>query len=314
MRAVWSLWTKPLFEGPGDRWIDLKANLLSWILSFETVRAIYPETGLYTDSPGADLLVEGLGLNFQSVSTQLDTLQGHDPGWWALGKLFAYASESEPFIHFDSDVFLWRALPEEITASALVAQSPEVLTEERKLYYRPEVLESAVAKAGKGWLPKEWIWYRNAFPGVPYAVCCGILGGHDLEFIHRYAGLAFEMLGRAENAGAISAIERKHDHMVLTEQFLLAAVLEYERSVLGSTREVGYLFSSPECANTEAPRLGYTHFIGGSKRNPRLIAKVEDRVRSKYPETYQRCLGVIKTRQPSIPSGRYQFAAPFRSA
>jgi hypothetical protein len=93
MRAVWSLWTKPLFEGPGDRWIDLKANLLSWILSFETVRAIYPETKLYTDSLGADVLVEGLGLDFQSVSTQLDDLRDHDPGWWALGKLFAYASE-----------------------------------------------------------------------------------------------------------------------------------------------------------------------------------------------------------------------------
>jgi hypothetical protein len=97
--------------------------------------------------------------------------------------------------------------------------------------------------------------------------------------------------------------------MVLIEQFLLAAVVEYERLVLGSNQEVGYLFASPEHANAEAPRLGYTHFIGGSKRNPRLIAKVEERVRSKYPEACQRCLDVTKTRQSSIKSGRYQFAA-----
>ena len=89
--------------------------------SFETIRSFYPQTKLYSDSRGVDLLVERLGLGFQSVSTQLDGMQGYDPSWWALGKLFAYASEEEPFIHFDSDVFLWRALPGEVTSCALVA-------------------------------------------------------------------------------------------------------------------------------------------------------------------------------------------------
>lgn len=296
MRAVWSLWTRPLFEGPGDRWIDLKANLLSWILSFETIRALYPRTKLYSDSLGADLLVEGLGLGFQSVSTQLDDLQGYDPSWWALGKLSAYASEEEPFIHFDHDVYLWRALPEEVTSCALVAQNPEVMTEERMLYYRPEALEAALSQACGAGLPKEWRWYRSAYPGVHYAVCCGIFGGHDLGFIRRYAELGLRLLGRDGNGEALSAMKKKEDHMLLIEQFLLAAVIEYERSVLGAAREVGYLFSSPESANTEASRLGFTHLIGGSKKNPAIIAKLEDRVRSKYPEIYRRCLDVIKAR------------------
>jgi len=301
MKAVWSLWTRPLFEGPGDRWIDLKANLLSWILSFETIRALYPQTKLYSDSLGADLLVQGLGLEFQAVSTQLDDLQDYDPSWWALGKLSAYASEEEPFIHFDSDVFLWRALPEEITTYALIAQNPEVITEERMRYYRPEALEDAISKACKGWLPEEWTWYRNAYLGAHYAICCGIFGGHDLDFIHRYARLGLEFLGRSENGEAFSKLEKKEGHMLLIEQFLLAATVEYERSLFGSTREVGYLFTSPECANTEASRLGYTHLIGGSKKNPRVIAKLEDRVRSRYPEIYQRCLEVTKTVVSDIP-------------
>jgi hypothetical protein len=290
MRAVWSLWTRPLFEGPGDRWIDLKANLLSWILSFETIRAFYPQTKLYSDSRGADLLVNGLGLSFQSVSTQLDDLRDYDPSWWALGKLSAYASEEEPFIHFDSDVFLWQALPEEITSRALVAQNPEELTEERKVYYRPEALEAAVSKTN-GWLPKEWQWYRHHYPGTQYAICCGIFGGHDLDFIHRYARLGFELLDRADR-GARSTLEKKGEHMILIEQFLLAATLEYERAVLRSTREVGYVFASPERARPR--RIGFTHLIAGLKKNPAVIAKLEDRVRSNYPETYERCLSLVK--------------------
>jgi hypothetical protein len=290
VRAVWSLWTRPLFEGPGERWSGgLKANLLSWVLSFETIRSFYPQTKLYSDSLGVDLLVERLGLGFQSVSAQLDGLQGYDPSWWALGKLFAYASEEEPFIHFDNDVFLWRALPEAVTSCALVAQNPEVLTEERKLYYRPEALEMAASKACNGWLPKEWRWYRNDYTGDHYAVCCGVFGGHDLDFIHRYAGLGFELL----DSGAIAALEKKEKHMILIEQFLLAATIEYERSVLGATREVGYVLASPDCP--KRPRVGFTHLLGPSKRNPAVIAKLEEMVKSKYPETYERCLDVVKT-------------------
>lgn len=291
MRAVWSLWTKPLFEGPGDRWADLKSNLLSWILSFETIRSFYPQTKLYSDSPGVNLLVQRLGLGFQSVSTRLDDLQGYDPSWWALGKLLAYASEEEPFIHFDSDVFLWRALPPELTSCALVAQHAEMLTEERKRYYHPGALETAAAGTPDGRLPEEWRWYRNEYPGEPYAVCCGIFGGHDLDFIHRYAGLGFELL----DSGVISGLEKKEDHMILIEQFLLAAKIEYERAVLGATREVGYVFADPD--RPRPSRVGFTHLLGPSKRNPAVIAKLEERVRSQYPEPYERCLDVLKTMQ-----------------
>ena len=144
----------------------------------------------------------------------MDGLRGYDPSWWALGKLFAYAAEEEPFIHFDSDVFLWLALPEAVTSCPLVA-------------------------------------------------------------------------------GAISALEKKEKHMILIEQFLLAATIEYERSVLGSTREVGYVFASPDCPGR--PRVGFTHLLGPSKRNPAVIAKLAETVKSKYLETYERCLDVVKT-------------------
>ena len=37
------------------------------------------------------MLVDELGLQFDQVSTELDSLSNIDPGWWALGKLVAYS-------------------------------------------------------------------------------------------------------------------------------------------------------------------------------------------------------------------------------
>src|ERR1017187_9186373 len=112
MRAVWSFWSKPFLAGHGSVWAEPRQHWLSWILSLETAKCHLPETALYTDQVGADLLVDKLGLKFAEVSTVLDVLADEDPRWWALGKLRTYALQTTPFVHIDSDVFLWKPLPD----------------------------------------------------------------------------------------------------------------------------------------------------------------------------------------------------------
>jgi len=73
------------------------------------------------------MLVDGIGLEFDRVSTSLNALDAHDPGWWALGKLYTYRAQREPFVHLDNDVFLWRPLPERLASAPLLAQNPEPL-------------------------------------------------------------------------------------------------------------------------------------------------------------------------------------------
>lgn len=94
-------------------------------LSLLLARRHYPETALVTDSAGKALLVDTLGLSFTSVSTELDCLRDADPDLWALGKLVAYSIQDEPFIHLDTDVFLWRALPARLTSAPVLAQHRE---------------------------------------------------------------------------------------------------------------------------------------------------------------------------------------------
>src|SRR4051812_45760022 len=108
MRAVWSFWSKPWRARTGGTWRTERHHLLGWILSFEAARKHYPDTELITDDEGAQLLIDRLGLAFSRVSTSLNRLAAHDPRRWILGKLYAYREQSEPFVHLDTDVFLWK--------------------------------------------------------------------------------------------------------------------------------------------------------------------------------------------------------------
>ena len=63
-RAVWSFWSKPYQNHFNLAWKSEKHHLLAWILSVETARKHYPETVLHTDDDGANLFLNGLGLEF----------------------------------------------------------------------------------------------------------------------------------------------------------------------------------------------------------------------------------------------------------
>src|SRR5579863_3532555 len=125
MRAVWSFWSKPYKAYKGRIWGEPRHHLLAWGLSLRLAQRQFPETMLVTDSEGKALLVDRLGLDFTHVSTELDHLRDADQGWWALGKLVAYSLQDQPFVHLDTDVFLWRPLPAWLTAAPVFAQCPE---------------------------------------------------------------------------------------------------------------------------------------------------------------------------------------------
>ena len=69
MRAVWSFWSRP-FQAQQARWSAPLHHLLAWGLSLATARRHFPETVLVTDREGKKLLVDTLGLQFGTVSTE----------------------------------------------------------------------------------------------------------------------------------------------------------------------------------------------------------------------------------------------------
>ena len=74
MRAVWTFWSAPYRAHYHRLWHSEKHHILAWILSLGTASQHYEDTWLFTDSPGAELLIDRLGLPFRHVIRSLDRL------------------------------------------------------------------------------------------------------------------------------------------------------------------------------------------------------------------------------------------------
>ena len=292
LKAVWSFWTKPYRAGRQSSWAHDWYHWLAWGLSVYAARQHYPDTCLVTDDEGARVLVDRLQLPFVHVSTALNTLADEDPAWWALGKIEAYRLQQEPFVHIDTDVFLWRPLSPHLAAADVFAQNPEPIFPGASCY-QPEELEGCLRYPDAGWLPTEWEWYRRAATSWR-AECCGVFGGCRIDFIRHYAGNALRLVTDTHNRTALRAFPQKARHMILVEQYLLSACIEYHRNRKNSPFhgvEVRYVFDTITDAFQleRATEAGFTHLAAGAKQNPRLCQHLEIRVQQELPGYYERC-------------------------
>ena len=295
MRAVWSFWSKPFQARKSTEWYSELHHLLAWGLSLRTARRHYPETMLITDQPGKRLLVEQLGLPFVHVSTELDRLANVDPGWWALGKVLAYSVQDQPFIHIDTDAFLWKPLPRHLTESPVFALFPVFHANDSNL--APLEIERAFAEHG-GRLPVEWEWARSRGNAFFREEACGILGGCHVAFLRYYADTALGLVLNSENAAAWSRLPHKTSLNTIVEQFLLGACIDYHRCHPSSPYRglsVSHLFSSLGEAYdpNRAARLGHTHLLGITKSHPGVARRLEERVRRDDPTYFRRCEKVV---------------------
>jgi hypothetical protein len=294
LRAVWSYWSKPYATRTSWPWGSRLHHLLAWGLSVELARRHYPRTALVTDTPGKALLVDELGLPFSSVSTALDALDDADPVFWALGKLAAYQAQEEPFVHLDTDVFLWRPLPPELTGAPVFAQHLDEWAVAPGC--GPRVVEDAFRQAGRP-LPAEWQWYRSHQERRYREANCGIFGGTSPGLIRHCAAVALRLALHPAHAAAWAAIGDRTWLNPTIEQFVLTASVDYHRFNPAAPTPGGYLrvlFPSADHAwdADYARAVGFTHLLGPAKQHPETLGRLADRVRTELPGYYARCLAV----------------------
>jgi hypothetical protein len=299
VNAIWSFWSRP-FNLYRHSWLTLKHFAISWILSVETAKRHYEATCLFTDNEGAEFLVDGVGIEVDHVSTELNRLKGYHHKWWALGKIFTYRNQREPFIHLDSDVFLWEPLPPRMLHAPLLAQNPEYFIVGKSDWYMPEKIEAALGSGG--WLPVEWRWYRGFQGIIQKGICCGIFGGNRIDFINHYAEAAIRIIDHPSNEAIMWQIDNKVKHMVVLEQFILSSMVEYHKYNADDFNniDVEYLFKDGVDAIQHGDENGYTHLTGGAKRNALLMQRLEERVKNDYPEHYDRCMKYLRARATQL--------------
>lgn len=267
MKIIQSFWSKPYLQGNTTNielrgkggWLHEKVFKQSILLSFFTINKHHGEVHLITDDLGKSILIDELKIPYSSVSLELNQLHNFDHRLWAIGKLLAYSLQSEPFLHIDNDVFLYKPLPENLFKSDVYVQNLD-----KNASYYASVHNCARALIDE--LPPFLNEYltNGGLLNEAYGCNAGIIGGKNLGVFKTLKKVAFELVNR------INLSEERNDFgliNVFLEQSTLYA-LAHNRKL-----EIGTLF--PEM-NEEfdqvlsferVPECGYIHVVGKAKRN-----------------------------------------------
>ncbi len=292
MKIVQSLWSKPgnpEFIGGIENhnkcgWADKRFNYFSWALSVNQLLKYYNQVELITDKKGYDLLINRLELPYTSVRVVLDNLNGYHHKLWALGKLYAYSLQEEPFMHVDGDVYIWEKFDDSLENGELLCQNREE-GNFYNAYYRQIFLPIA---SNFNYYPKSIdnsLGKHQKFK----AINAGVMGGQNLVFFKEYTAKAFEFVDR--NMEFIE--ETSSAFNMIYEQLLFRSMADEQGidiSYFYSDTAPPYFFDFMGIPN----HTKYIHVSGSSKKESFLTECLEYRLRRDYPEFYYRILRLLK--------------------
>lgn len=280
IQTFWSGGHDPLACGYG--WNHAEHNLMSWALSCCSLREHYDQVELYTDQRGYDVLITKLHLPYSKVHVVYDDhlcLPQH----WAFAKMRTYAMQTEPFLHVDGDIYLPKAISQDVLDAPLVAQNREIGT----VYYRR--MMDNVQRSGEIELP-EYITSALREESVA-SYNMGMFGGSDLEFIHHCCGESFSFLER-NRMNDPSVPHSRVGCNILFEQVFFAVLADLQHkevsSVLGrAVKDEGY--SGREfCDLAFWHHRPFFHLLGGHKRNPYNVEMIRRTLLRLYPDVLER--------------------------
>ncbi|MEM1336654.1 MAG: DUF6734 family protein [Bacteroidota bacterium] len=291
MKIVQSFWSKPINSSENkslsDRrsggWINSLYYYMSWAFSCLQFREFYDQVELVTDSTGYDLLINNMKLPYTDCHVVLDNLHHYHPDLWALGKIYTYKLQKTPFIHADSDVFIWDRLPKELEKSELLAQNQEL----NFGFYSDQYKE---IKEHFDYVPEDIVTqYRKT--NTLKACNAGIIGGNNLDFFQEYTEKAIETVNK--NVHLMEDFDKGTFNMFY-EQCLFFSMAENQN------KEIEYLLNNSSdnfdgIANLAAApfHIKYAHIIGPFKSDKAIGDLLVHMLLEKYPEYYFRIVKLV---------------------
>lgn len=162
--------------------------LMSWAFSVMQLRSQYSSLELVTDRRGRELLIDSLKLPYTSVVEALNDVDHYDRRLWAIGKLYTYQLQREPFLHIDGDIFIWKKFTKTLEQGELIALHPHDRSPDhaycnhmmsivnRDFNYVPNFMSDPVPPSGTA------------------SINAGIFGGRDIDFFQQYTQQAFKFV------------------------------------------------------------------------------------------------------------------------
>lgn len=288
MKIVQSYWSKP-YEVSSDNgqmggWTHKLFHYMSCALSCLKLSEYY-QTELVTDQVGRNILVDKIGLPYQFVKEDLEGVN-YPTSSWAIGKIIAYLSQTEPFLHVDNDIYIWDKFPDKIIQSNLAVQSVEEGYTYNDLYTR-DVIDKF------DYVPNPILdckMYDYKVTGIN----AGIIGGNNISFIHKYAKEAIRFVD--SNLNCIDKLLNPNGFNLVFEQCL------FYNMARQSNEEITCLID--EQMNLEYRELvrfwdapfhtSYIHAISSYKRHYVIGEQVAQRLWYEYPDYFYRIQQLVK--------------------
>lgn len=292
MKIVQSYWTKPSiknnqfndFDRSFGGWNEAKYNCFSWALSCLKFKEFYSNVELYTDKLGYDLLINKLELPYSKVHVVLDDLNHFHHDLWAIGKIYTYSMQNEPFLHADGDIFIYRRFENNLLDKELIAQNSENNFGNYFESYE-EVINNFT------FLPN----YLNVFSRKEAkfsGINAGVLGGNNLVFFKEYADRVFEFINL--NLELLNKI-----NIGLFNNFyeqLLFKLMADESKI-----QISYVLKS---VNDRFDKLvdftglpsnqWFIHPVGFYKKRAEVSEHLEYRLKLEFPNYYYRIIKLLK--------------------
>jgi hypothetical protein len=287
MRIVQSFWScnKSLLKNSFG-WLSPQHHLMAWTLSCLTIHKYYEDLHLYTDTNGHEIFIKYLNLPYKSTQIVYDDIDGKQENNFAIVKMLTYASQREPFIHVDGDVFIWQQFDPALENAELIAQNQEKGTE----YYK-SIMEGL--KKALGYLPDFLEKELNKISIPSYNA--GILGGNDLDFLNRYANIGLDLIEK----NYTSRTKLGWGFNILFEQILFYSLSKKEdKKVIcfldETIEDFGYSKEKFADFSLVPDRLKYLHLIGDKKRDAEISELMSRTLFQHYPEYFYRIINLFK--------------------
>jgi len=282
---IQSFWSKPFFKENDDLnarfkggWLKANFFYYSCLLSCLKFKQNYGEVSLYTDDLGKELLIDKLEIPYSEIHLELNELQDYPAELWALGKVLTYSLQEKPFIHADTDVFIWDKLPLEFLNTDLFAQNLEV-----NFPKYSEVLEIVLNEfkaISKDLFP---IYQRT---NDVYAYNAGIIGGTSLVFFKELKSKVFEIIDA--NLDKLHLIDVGVLNMVYEQMlgFELATQKNLEIKFLKS--QMNEAFANVMKFHMVPIKETYIHTVGYAKRSIEMCEQLKYRLKYEFPKEYDK--------------------------
>ncbi len=293
MKFIQTFWTRNTAETDmlsiSAGWLSPEYHWMSWALSCLQLKKLFGNIELITDTKGRDILTETLKLPYTNVSTSLDGSMDHYPETlWALAKMHSYKTQGEPFLHFDSDFFLWTKPGDEILGARLVAQN----IEKDLAFYKNTLheLSKCLQNIPEPCQPQHYE-HKNI-----YACNAGIIGGNDPDFFKEYCQFAFDFVNT--NPGCFEFENAANVNFVIEQYFFywLANKKKIPITFLVNRVQEDPMYGSYVDFNN-LPFTKLVHPVGGHKKSIEVCDHVAKQLRMEYPDHYYLVLDTLKRRK-----------------